>query len=509
MPTRKNTTSKNICSKASNLVKSIVNPLQYNKYNKYISNITNTFTLSQQLLLNNILDIKNTNQFTFTFTEITIDDNNTVPPFIDIFRYLITKDEFINKFTESEQENLHKSLALHNSKQLCYNLLDKYNLGKKILDFYYSINHSITSEINIKFPSIKFHNLLINDFTSFKILQDLELKIKKLISFNLEWKGKKINNLVYMFMYNNNYNFEILGNEILKRILFFNIFLNIDTLPNKIIIFLTDKNKEIDENVIAHMHFKTINVNTAVTNGKDIIIYRQQELFKSIFHELIHFHNLDFRHIPPELITYLIKTHNIKTDNKYLLYECVTEALANLLNNLFLSSNIKEFTLNLQNEIIFSTLQVIKILNVCGYKNMDEFSNIDKIDKYSNKINNTDPKKQFKQDSCILSYYILKFYIMMNLDTYFKKCLDSKLKFIQTTDSFNNLMNIFDLARNNLLIKNIINIALGNFSSSKNKSSKNNTNKHHKKQNNNILLDKINKTLRMTCLESNLFNSIL
>ena len=501
MHTRKNTTSRNICKSSSNFLKSITKPTLYSKYNKHIIDITNKFTTSQNTVLNEIINTKNTNKFTVTFTETLLDKYNIVPPFIEIFRYLIKKSEFINKFSSEEQKLLHNNLSTNHTIQECYKFLEKHNLGKKILEIYYSITHSLKSELIAKFPSIEFHNLLINSFTSFNIIEDLELKIKKLVTFNVEWQGKKIDNLVYLFMYENmltEFNYKELGNEIIKRILFFNTFLELDTLPNKFIIFLTDKKKEIDDNVILHMHFKTINVNTAVTNGRDIIIYREQELLKSIFHELIHFHNLDFRQIPDHIIQYLIKTHNIKTDNEYLLYECVTEAMANILNNLFLSSNIKEFTFNLQNEILFSTLQVIKILNVCGYNNWEEFSNIDN----NPKKQFTNPKKQFKQDSCIMSYYILKFYIMMNLDTYFKKCLDKRIKFIQTPDSFNNLIHIFDLSRKNIFIKTIIDNVLINNS----KNSKNSKNTKNIKKMKNKLTNKINKTLRMTCMESNLFS---
>ena len=79
-------------------------------------------------------------------------------------------------------------------------------------------------------------------------------------------------------------------------------------------------------------HFKTININTAVTNGLDIIIYRCEELLKSVFHELIHFHNLDFRNTPKQLITYLKTTHNINSGNQYIVFESITEVLANILN---------------------------------------------------------------------------------------------------------------------------------------------------------------------------------
>ena len=521
MPTRlqlkKSNHSRNyssiICKSSSIFLSTLIKQSIYNKYKKTISNITNTFTISQSKLLNEIIHIKDTNKFTITFIEKSLDQYNTVPPFIDIFRYLITKSEFINKFSKSDKTLLQHNLLASHSKEYCYKFLETHDLGQKILDFYYSINHTLKSELIAKFPSIEFHSLLINNFTSFKIIEDLELRIKKILSFSVEWQGKKLENLINIFMYDDMKNIDTItkiGNEIVKRILFFNKFLNIDTLPSKFIIFLTDKKKEIDENVILHMHFKTINVNTAVTNGHDIIIYREQELLKSIFHELIHFHNLDFRQIPDSIIQYLIKTHNIKSDNDYLLYECVTEAMANILNNLFLSSNIKEFKYNLQNELLFSTLQVIKILNVCGYSKWDEFSSID-----NSSLNTSNPKTQFKQDSCIMSYYILKFYIMMNLDTYFKKCLDSRLKFIQTTNSFNNLIHIFDLARKNLVIKDIMDNALIKFSNSKYSNSKysnrhSNSSKKTIRKDNNNLIEKINKTLRMTCLESNLFtkNSI-
>ena len=514
--------SSNICKLSSNLLESFIKPNIYSKYKKHILDITNKFTKSQNILLNEIINNKNTNKFTLSFTEQALDTNNIIPPFIDIFRYLISKPDFINKFSMNEKHLLENNLLSSRSTlDTCYKFLEKEKLGQKLLDLYYSIDSNLKLELIAKYPSIEFHSLLINNFTSFKIIEDLELRIKKLVTFSVEWQGRKIDNLVYMFMYDDNItqmniDYKNIGNKIIERILFFNSFLNIDKLPSKFIIFLTDKKKEIDEDVILHMHFKTINVNTAVTNGRDIIIYREQELLKSIFHELIHFHNLDFRQIPDNIIQYLIKTHNIKPDNEYLLYECVTEALANILNNLFLSINIKDFTHNLKLETLFSTLQCAKILNICGYKQWDEFSSLDKIDMHSNKLNNSNPKKQFKQDSCVMSYYILKYYIMMNLDIYFKMCLDTKLKFIQSTESFNNLINIFDLARKNIYIKQVMDNALSSLGSlgslgsissiDKHKTMKKSKTHKSKTKLNIKIKNKINKTLRMTCLESNLFS---
>ena len=486
--------SRTICKSSSNLLKTLTKsnkiPILYKKYESYIKDISLTFVKSQTNLLSEIFATKNKNNFNVKINKQTLDKYNKIPPFIDIFRYLVYSTDFINNFTLNEQQLLKADLNSNNSFEQCYNLLEKSKLGNKILQFYSKINHNIKKEIATKYPSTIFHSLLINSFTSFEIIKDLDLRIKKLVIFNLEWNGKQIDNFLYMFMYNddklykNDNKLQAIGNEIAKRILFFNNYLNIDKMPNKFIIFLTDNLKEIDENVISHIHFNTINVNSAVTNTIDIIIYRKEELLKSIFHELIHFHNLDFRNIPSEIITYLIKTHNIKSDNQYMLYESVTEVLANILNNIFLSRDIKEFTINLQSEILFSTLQIAKILNICKFNHWDEFAKIDSGDVN----NNSNPKKHFKQESCVMSYYILKYYILMNLDTYFKTCLDSKLKFIQKTENFNNLINIFDSSRKNINIKNLMDNLLSTLNKNK------------------ISIDKkINKTLRMTCLESDLF----
>ena len=78
----------------------------------------------------------------------------------------------------------------------------------------------------------------------------------------------------------------------------------------------------------------------------------------------------------------------------------------------------------------------------------------------------------------------------MNLDTYFKNCLDTKLKFIQTSENFNNLITIFDSTKKNIDIKNIMDNLLEKFN-----------------KNIRFLDKKIEKTLRMTCLENDLFRA--
>jgi hypothetical protein len=272
-----------------------------------------------------------------------------------------------------------------------------------------------------------------------------------------------------------------------------------------LIIFLTDAKKEIDNTLEHQAHFRALNVNTAVTNMRDIIIYRREELYKSIFHELIHFHNLDFKRLPAEintmLLEYLHRTHNLSPENEYLLYEAITESLANTLNALYLSKGLQDFSSNLAREILFSTFQAAKILRICGYSSWSQFA---LQESHPSNPSNNNNGKQWRQDSCVLSYYILKLYILLNLNTYWSHLLDTRMKFQTSKTHFTHLLDIFNKARTHPQLRNIIDyLLLANIGSSSSKSnSYNKTNKinktikygKHKK-------DKINKTLRMTCLD--------
>ena len=90
---------------------------------------------------------------------------------------------------------------------------------------------------------------------------------------------------------------------------------------------------------------------------------------------------------------------------------------------------------------------------------------------------------------------------MLNLDTYFKINLDSKMKFIRNNNNFTKLIELFDNARTkNGNLKAIMDSLLG-----KKARSVSGKGSGPSKGSGKVSSKKINKTLRMTCLEDNIF----
>ena len=129
---------------------------------------------------------------------------------------------------------------------------------------------------------------------------------------------------------------------------------------------------------------------------------------------------------------------------------------------------------------------------MCGYSSWGEFILLD------NSKDNSGTK--WRQDSCVLSYYILKLYILLNLDTYWTNLLDTQMKFLTSKSHFTYLLDIFNRGRMNIRLRNIMDYLLLADSRKDSikgfKATKKYTNKNKIKR-----INQINKTLRMTCLD--------
>ena len=102
-----------------------------------------------------------------------------------------------------------------------------------------------------------------------------------------------------------------------------------------------------------------------------IKIWRKEELYKLILHEMIHFLNLDFQSsdwLDP-IYSYLYHVFNISQEQLIRLFEAYTETWACIINTIIVSykfvdkSNITLFKKMIDYERIFSCFQIAKILH--------------------------------------------------------------------------------------------------------------------------------------------------
>ncbi len=175
-----------------------------------------------------------------------------------------------------------------------------------------------------------------------------------------------------------------------------------------ITIYYTDVNKVLTSNhgIIGKDMINsafTYVPNTILTKSRlpEIVIYRKEELYKIMIHELIHFYSIDFHVDINEIYTKSLQTllsDNYKVVNgknqpiKINPKEAYTETIASLLNVIFATNPFtkKNFDNNFRKELLFSIYQVAKIFKKS--------------------------KIVFKQETFAFEYYYLKTKLLLNLD---------------------------------------------------------------------------------------------
>ena len=257
--------------------------------------------------------------------------------------------------------------------------------------------------------------------------------------------------------------------------------------------------------------FTPSEINTGVTNGRQIIITRFEEALKTIVHELIHYHDLDFKDIPKFLSQYCLKKFQIQDTLKDLnnnpvlnIFEAYTEAFASIINCMFFSYlNPINSELNLQttkelikyntriknslknhisHQILYTIVKICSILKVIGCSSLFQFSNNNKpslSESHKTNINNQ-CSVGLVEETNVFCYYFIKLYFYMYLDELFIKNTKINIgKFIISVENFNNLKVIIEKGSKNKFINELVT----NILNSKNQK-----------------INKEDKTLKMVCL---------
>jgi hypothetical protein len=200
--------------------------------------------------------------------------------------------------------------------------------------------------------------------------------------------------------------------KIVKRCLILAHYQDID---NPIYIeFLKTKNKKVlpKRNTYKLLGPKEINSgSTSFGAETKICIWRDEESNKLILHELIHYHDIDFRH-GNNVDNIVSEYFNIAPEIEKRVYEAYTETWANIVNVFICAFECdKKNSLNYAkkmfgNELKYSLYQTAKILNFYGFHNMSEF------------VRPYDSRKKFKQSTSVFSYFFVKTALLFYIEDF-------------------------------------------------------------------------------------------
>jgi len=380
---------------------------------------------------------------------------------------------YLNKhkiFYHQKQNNVIKNIITY----FYYQILDSY---------YYSINNptnrfikkiiSINEIIKpISFNENSFSKLIIEHINNnSKLLINYEFRInERLIKVNFilendditQYNHTKFNNycqIINIILYFlNNYAL----NKCAKRMTIFIYFTSLEKQ------FPRQSNNNINsQNIQTKEVLDVININSAFTyscpKNSEIIIYRSEEWIKVLIHELIHNLGIDFSDLNDNFINSCI-LKLFKVNSKVNAFEAYTEFWAELINVLFTSfiithrekiNNVKVKTneikllndflstseLLMNYEVTYSLIQLIKVLD---YMNLD----------YSDLINNNLQSQflrenNYRENTNVLSYYILKCLLIVNYQDFLIWCLNNNFKFITFTKTSLNLNKFCKFLQNN------------------------------------------------------------
>lgn len=314
-----------------------------------------------------------------------------------------------------------------------------------LLEFQHDLlnNYDTLPQSILKLNIPEEHRFLYNTFISFDNIETIRKCCKYKINIEYTYQFQTENQKHHFIMYVSLKDKETIFNkspkmisllkEVATRLAFFNIYLKTEKKPLFTIYYSNLKKKlTINPAESSHSHnhshtptLRPLNINTAATDTKTkIIIWRKEELLKSIYHESIHFHKLDI-HDPDyekkferELKTLL----NITPQSEVFIREAYTECVANLLNIISYltfkkqplknnTSSYKVFIKHLNKEKTYSIEKVVDILRFSRFTRYEDLIKSKSKSKPS-------IKSVLNQNTPALSYYIIKSAFLHNIDTF-------------------------------------------------------------------------------------------
>lgn len=192
------------------------------------------------------------------------------------------------------------------------------------------------------------------------------------------------------------------------------------------------------------------NINTAYTLGNiEIHIFRNEEWFKVLIHEVFHATKLDFSSVNPQNMStdFIYQLLKLKIDDVRI-YESYSETWAVIIHTIYLSFMntrdkynsdliMNKFDKFINHEISWSLLQMNKILK---HNNL----------KYSSLINKSDNTNyDYTENTYIVSYFIIKMILFFNLNSFIEWCFNVNKGIKFNTNEINSFFKFIYTHHNN------------------------------------------------------------
>lgn len=207
-----------------------------------------------------------------------------------------------------------------------------------------------------------------------------------------------------------------------------------------------------------------INANTAFTRtcskDSEVVIYRKEEWFKVFIHETFHNFALDFSNMPESISICKDKILKIFLVNSEVnLEETYSEFWARIMNALFCGfihmknkNDVTEFYKNaeffINFERMYSFFQMVKVLNFMGLTYTDLYK--------KNTLAETMRQTLYKENTNILSYYIITLVLINNYQDLLVWCKNNNPQFMNFKKTTNNLYSYCNFIEKKHKTKNLL-----------------------------------------------------
>ena len=210
------------------------------------------------------------------------------------------------------------------------------------------------------------------------------------------------------------------------------------------------------------------NVNTAFTYtcpvDSEIVVFRREEWLKVLMHESFHNFALDFSDMNTEDCTrHILSIFNVKSEVN--LFEAYTEFWAEIMNAVLCSyyflkdsPNMSEeglideylsnFEFFINFERTFKFFQMVKTLDFMGLKYKDLYS--------KSSVSESMRETLYKEDSNVLSYYVITTILMNNYQGFLTWCSTNNLSLLQFKKTTSNITSFCQFIEKNYKTKSMI-----------------------------------------------------